>query len=402
MGSRRGRSRIPRSVEDRFWVVWAQGVGLEVAAGVAGVSLRTASSWVRQRGGVRPVPSRSGRDLTLEQRIAIQAGIAAGRSNAQIAREIGCHRSTVGRELARNVRPSELGRGRANQRRGYRSLKAQNRADEHRSRPKPRKLDENPVLREFVQDKLDQKWSPEQIANRLRTEHGKDSRMTISHEAIYQALYVHGAGGLKRELKAALRTGRTVRRPQRTQQRRSRIKNMTPIVDRPDEAWGRAVPGHWEGDLITGELNKTAVGTLVDRCSRYVMLLHLPDNHSAESVRDEMIKAIHRMPARIRKTVAWDQGIEMARHHEITDSTGVQVYFCNPHSPWERPTNENTNGLLRQFLPKSSDLSRFTREDLDEIEQLMNTRPRKALNWLTPIEHLTKVLEEDITVALTG
>lgn len=160
------------------------------------------------------------------------------------------------------------------------------------------------------------------------------------------------------------------------------------------------MPGHWEGDLITGELNRSAVGTLVDRCSRYVMLLHLPNDHGAEAVRDQMIDAIARMPARIRKTVTWDQGSEMARHLEITATTGVQVYFCNPHSPWERPTNENTNGLLREFLPKGANLSRYTRTDLDDIEDLMNNRPRKALNWLTPIEYLTKVLEED-TVALT-
>ena len=177
---------------------------------------------------------------------------------------------------------------------------------------------------------------------------------------------------------------------------------MTWIVDRPQEALGRAVPGHWEGDLITGALNKTAVGTLVDRCSRYTTLLHLPDGHDAEAVRDEMIAAIQRMPERMRQTVTWDQGSEMARHVEITATTGVQVYFCDPHSPWQRPTNENTNGLLREFLPKGTDLSIYTREELDKIEDLMNSRPRKALDWLTPIEHLSEVLEEDITVAGTG
>lgn len=365
---------------------------------MAGVSEGTAGSWVRQRGGVKPQPQRSADNLTLQDRVEIQAGIAAGRSNAQIARLIGCHRSTIGRELVRNRRPGDVGP--ANQRRGYRATIAQNRADAHRGRPKPRKLDENPVLRRYVQRRLTRRWSPEQISRRLRLLHGKDPRMTISHEAIYQALYVHGAGGLKRELKATLRTGRSMRRPKRSTDRRGRRPDLPSIVDRPEEALGRAVPGHWEGDLITGELNKTAVGTLVDRCSRYVMLLHLPDDHGAEAVRDEMIDAIARMPARIRKTVAWDQGSEMARHLEITATTGVNVYFCNPHSPWERPTNENTNGLLREFLPKSSDLSRYTRADLDQIEDLMNTRPRKALGWLTPIEYLTKVLEED-TVALT-
>jgi len=388
-------------VEDLFWAVWAQGVGVLAAAAAAGVSESIGRGWVRQRGGVKPRPqSNEDGALTLDQRIRIQAGIAAGDNNAQIARDVGCHRSTVGRELARNRRPSDVGP--ANQRRGYSASKAQERADSQRQRPKPRKLDENPVLRGYVQRKLTKRWSPEQIANRLRLMHGKDPEMTISHEAIYQAIYVRGAGGLKRELKARLRTGRRVRRPQRhASQRTPRIPDMVPIVDRPEEALGRAVPGYWEGDLITGEANKTAVGTLVDRCSRYVMLLHLPERHGAEEVRDEMIKAIRRMPARMRKSVTWDQGSEMARHLEITTTTGVQVYFCDPHSPWERPTNENTNGLLREFLPKGGNLSTYSREDLDEIEDLMNNRPRKALGWLTPIEHLTKVLEEDIAVALT-
>lgn len=396
-----GRSRIPRSVEDRFWALRVQGVEVVKAAEAVGVSQVTARRWVRQRGGVKPRPQRTGQDLTLEDRIEIQSGIAAGDNNAEIARRLGVHRSSVGRELARNRRPSDVGP--ANQRRGYSALKAQERADSQRRRDKARKLDENPVLRGYVQRKLKIHWSPEQISNRLRKIHGKDPQMTISHEAIYQAIYVHGAGGLKRELTAKLRTGRTVRRPQRSaQSRTSRIPDMVSIVDRPEEALGRAVPGYWEGDLITGEQNKTAVGTLVDRCSRYVMLLHLPERHGADEVHDEMIKAIHRMPARIRKNVTWDQGSEMARHLDITATTGVQVYFCHPHSPWERPTNENTNGLLREFLPKGGNLSTFTREDLDEIEDLLNNRPRKALDWFTPIEYLTKVLEEDITVALTA
>lgn len=396
-----GRSRTPRSVEDRFWVAWTQGLGLQAASQAAGVSERTVQKWVRQRGGVKPAPKSSGSDLTLEERIRIQAGIVAGHSNACIARAIGRTPGTVSRELRRNQRPSDIGP--ANRRRGYNALKAQERADDQRRRPKTRKLDENPVLHRYVQRKLKRRWSPEQISARLRLLHGKDPDMTISHEAIYQALYVNSAGGLKRELKATLRTGRTLRKPRRQAARRTtRIKDMTPIVDRPQEALGRAVPGHWEGDLITGELNKTAVGTLVDRCSRYVMLLHLPERHGADEVHDEMIKAIQRMPARIRKTVAWDQGSEMARHLDITATTGVQVYFCNPHSPWERPTNENTNGLLREFLPKGGDLSKYPREELDEIEDLMNNRPRKALGWLTPIEYLTKVLEEDIAVARTG
>ena len=367
----------------------------------AGVSEGTGRRWVRQRGGVKPKPHSSGNDLTLEERVTIQAGIAGGHSNAQIARMIGRSPSTVGRELRRNVRASDVGP--ANRRRGYKAIKAQERAEAQRRRPKLRKVDIDEALFDYVQDRLDNEWSPEQIANRLRLDHGEDPLMRISHEAIYQAIYVNTAGALQRELKAKLRSGRSVRKPQASSEhRRSRLPDMTMIVDRPDEANGRAVPGHWEGDLITGKLNQTAVGTLVDRCSRYTMLLHLPEDHGADAVRDAMTEAVERMPAQLRKTLTWDQGIEMAKHLQITDTTGVKVYFCNPHSPWERPTNENNNGLLRQYMPKGSDLSVHGRDDLDTYEDRLNNRPRKTLGWLTPIEYLTQVLEEDITVALTG
>src|SRR5690606_3619192 len=218
-------------------------------------------------------------------------------------------------------------------------------------RPKPRKLAINPVLREEVQAKLQRGWSPQQVSKWLHRMHGKDPRMTISHEAIYQCIYVNGAGGLRRELKTCLRTGRALRRPRGTTGRPGPVPNLVSITQRPEEAWGRAVPGYWEGDLIMGKDNKSAVGTLVDRCSRYVMLLHLPDGHSAEQVRDEMVNAVARMPAALRKSVTWDQGFEMRLHERITELTGLDIYFCDPHSPWQRPTNENTNGLLRQFLP---------------------------------------------------
>lgn len=395
-----GPVRIPRGVEDRFWAAWSQGLGVVAAAAAAGVSERTGHSWVRQRGGVKPNPHSSGNDLTIDERVKIESGIAAGHSNAQIARTIGRSPSTVGRELQRNVRPSDVGP--ANKRRGYRAVTAQQRAEAQRRRPKLRKVDTDEALFEYVQHRLDNDWSPEQIANRMRLDYGEDPQMRISHEAIYQAIYVNTAGCLRRELKAKLRTGRPLRKPRaRSEQRRSRMPDMAMIVDRPDEANGRAVPGHWEGDLITGKLNQTAVGTLVDRCSRYTMLLHLPEDHSADTVRDAMTEAVQRMPERLRRTVTWDQGIEMAKHLEITDTTGVKVYFCDPHSPWQRPTNENTNGLLRQYLPKGTDLSVHAREHLDTYEDNLNNRPRKTLGWLTPIEYLTQVLEEDITVALT-
>lgn len=395
-----GRSRISRQVEDRFWERWCSGLRLGEAARAAGVSENTARAWVRQRGGVKPRKSTAGGHLTLEDRIAIQAGIQAGMSNAGIAASIGRPRCTIGREIDRHSVRSAVGP--ANRRRSYRALKAQERAEQDAQRPKPRKLDVNPVLHAEVQNKLKKDWSPEQISNWLRRIHGEDPEMTISHEAIYQCIYVNSAGGLRRELKATLRTGRRLRNPRRRPtERRGRIKDMVGIVDRPQEALGRAIPGHWEGDLIMGEANKTAVGTLVDRCSRTVKLLHLPAGHSPAQVRDAMIEAIGGLPDALKMTITWDQGFEMHKHTQITAATGVQIYFCDPHSPWQRPSNENTNGLLRQYLPKGTNLSIHTRDDLDRIEQLLNERPRKTLNWLSPDEYLKQVLEQDIAVALT-
>ena len=392
--------RTTRRMEDRFWAQYSGGVGLEQAAAVAGVSWGTAKGWLRKRGGVKPTPSSDGNALSLDERIRIQAGVMAGESNAEIARQIGRHRSTVGEELKRNGWASA--RGPANQRRSYNALSAQRRADEQRRRPKPRKLDVNPTLHDEVQDKLDLDWSPEQITRWLHRIHGKDPEMTISHEAIYQCIYVNSAGGLRRALTARLRTGRKLRKPRRRpQERRGKIPDMPSIVERPDEAWGRAVPGYWEGDLIMGADNATAIGTLVDRCSRTIKLLHLPDGHSPEQVRDQMIAAVAGMPEALKLSITWDQGIEMHQHRAITEATGVQIYFCDPHSPWQRPTNENTNGLLRQYFPKGTDLSVHSRADLDHVEWLLNGRPRKSLDWLTPDEYLKQVLEEDITVALT-
>ena len=256
--------RTTRRMEDRFWVQWSRGVGVEEAAAAAGVSHGTAKGWVRKRGGVKPASSSSGTDLTLDDRVRIQAGVLAGQSNAEIARAIGRHRSTVGAELKRNAWPSA--RGPANQRRSYNALSAQKRAEAQRARPKLRKLDQNPVLHEAVQQKLKQDWSPEQISRWLYRIHGKDPEMTISHEAIYQCIYVNSAGGLRRELTAALRTGRKLRKPQRRpEQRRGRIADMVPIVERPEEALGRAIPGHWEGDLIMGANKHRACQTVCVR-----------------------------------------------------------------------------------------------------------------------------------------
>jgi IS30 family transposase len=277
----------------------------------------------------------------------------------------------------------------------YRAALAQAKSDARARRPKPAKLAGASALRAYVQDQLIHGWSPEQIRGRLVQDFPDDERMRVSHEAIYQALYVQGRGALRRELTVCLRTGRAVRKPRRRADARTeRIKDKVMISDRPAEADDRAVPGHWEGDLILGKDNASAVGTLVERTTRMVMLLHLPADHGAEAVRDAITAKIVTLPLHLRRSLTWDQGIELARHTELTFATDLPVYFCDPHSPWQRGTNENTNGLLRQYLPKSTDLSVHTADDLDTIAARLNTRPRKTLGFKTPTEALTQLLSE--------
>jgi transposase, IS30 family len=257
-------------------------------------------------------------------------------------------------------------------------------------------------LRAYVQTGLEADHSPEQIVLRLRRDFPDDPEMRVSHETIYQALYVQGRGGLRRELTAALRTGRTLRRPRGREQRRSRadMLDMVLITDRPAEVADRAVPGHWEGDLIVGKDSGSAIGTLVERSTGFVMLLHLPDKHGATEVRDQMIAAIGKMPEMLRKSVTWDQGIEMASHKQISIATGIDIYFCDPHSPWQRGTNENTNGLLRQYFPKSTDLSVFPEDYLDYVADKLNNRPRKRLDAMTPREALDELLSASIATSV--
>ena len=233
--------------------------------------------------------------------------------------------------------------------------------------------------------------SPEQIAGRLRVEFPDEPEMWVSHETIYKSLYVQGRGELRRELAACLRTGRAKRRHQ-GRINVGRISNMVMISDRPAEVTDRAVPGHWEGDLIIGKGSRSAIGTLVERSTRFVLLLHLPDRHDAISVRNEMIRAMGTLPAALRRSITWDQGVEMARHLEFTSATGIDVFFCDPHSPWQRGTNENTNGLLRQYFPKGTDLSVHDRAELDRVQDSLNSRPRKTLSYLTPAEQLAMLL----------
>jgi len=314
---------------------------------------------------------------------------AAGHGVRAIAREMDRDPATVSREL-RRVR---LPKGHS-VRTGYLASVAQADADVKARRPKAAKLSVNLPLRREVQDRLLKHHSPEQIARRLREEFPDDPEMWVSHETIYQSLYVQSRGGLTRELVKHLRTGRSMRKPhRRSEERRGRIPGMVNIAQRPAEIADRAVPGHWEGDLILGSLESgSAVGTLVERATRYVLLLHLPGGHTAEIVQEAMVAKMATLPEQLRLSLTWDQGAEMANHVQIADATGLSIYFCDPHSPWQRGTNENTNGLLRQYLPKGKDLTFYGPALLDNIAAELNGRPRKTLNWRTPAEALGALL----------
>jgi IS30 family transposase len=364
----------------------------------------------------------------------------------EIGRRLGRSGSTVSRELRRNA--ATRGGGLE-----YRATTAQWHAERSGRRPKPAKLTTNAALRTYVQDRLagaiaapggaavpgpavpwkgrrhgprqDRRWaaawSPQQIAHRLRLDFPEDETMRISHEAIYQALYIQGRGALRRELTACLRTGRALRVPRaRTRGRgKSHVGPEVLISQRPADAADRAVPGHWEGDLILG-LGSSAVGTLVERTTRFTMLLHLPRmpdhgcgarvkngpalaGHGAEAVRDAIARTITTLPEQLRRSLTWDQGAEMAQHAQLKIDTGLQVYFCDPHSPWQRGTNENTNGLLRQYFPKGTDLSAHSTDALEAVALALNTRPRKTLDWRTPAEAFDAALRSAQTsVATTG
>ncbi len=279
---------------------------------------------------------------------------------------------------------------------GYRASTAQADADRQARRPKPAKLATHLQLRREVQDRLRSNHSPEQIARRLREDFPDDPEMWVSHETIYQSLFVQARGGLKRELTRHLRTGRALRKPRRRPDQRSeRFAGRVMISDRPAEVADRGVPGHWEGDLILGSAESgSAVGTLVERATRFTMLLHLPGGHTADILAEAMIAKIVGLPGHLRRSLTWDQGVELARHVRIAEATQLSIYFCDPHSPWQRGTNENTNGLLRQYLPKGSDLSFYGPGLLDNIAAELNARPRKTLRWRTPAEALNELLSD--------
>jgi IS30 family transposase len=438
-----GRPPVARQEHRRrFWALVAAGVPSEDAAMEVGVSQPVGFRWFREAGGMPPshlAPSlklSSGRYLSFAEREEIALLRVEGHGVREVARRLGRAASTISRELRRNAatRGGNL---------DYRATTAQWHAERAARRPKRAKLAANAALRTYVQDRLagaviapdgtavpgpavpwkgrrhgrrqnrrwGMAWSPQQIAERLRFDHPDDESMRISHEAIYQALYVQGRGALKRELTACLRTGRALRVPRARSRGRGK-SFITPeilISERPAEAKDRAVPGHWEGDLILG-LQSSAIGTLVERTTRFTMLLHLPPmeghgaaprekngpalaGHGAEAVRDAITRTITSLPEQLRRSLTWDQGAEMAEHARLRIEAGLQVYFCDPHSPWQRGTSENTNGLLRQYFPKGTDLSAHGAEDLAAVAAALNSRPRKTLGWRTPAEALDAMLQ---------
>jgi IS30 family transposase len=424
-----------RDHRQRFWAAIARGRSSEDAAAEAGVSAAVGVRWFREGGGMPSVTRTplSGRYLSFGEREEITILRARGCGVRELARRLGRSPSTISRELRRNA--ATRGGGLE-----YRASTAQWHADRRGRRPKPAKLATNSALRRYVQDRLSgaverpggivvdgpsvvwvgrrhgrrqdrrwaKSWSPEQISGRLRLDFPDDESMRVSHEAIYQSLYVQGRGALRRELTACLRSGRALRVPRaRTRRGKHFVSGEVLISERPAEAEDRAVPGHWEGDLILG-LGSSAIGTLVERSTRFTMLLHLPPidghpgprvknvpalaGHGAEAVRDAIADAITTLPEQLRRSLTWDQGAEMAQHAQLRIETGLPVYFCDPQSPWQRGSNENTNGLLRQYFPKGTNLSRHSAEDLAAVAAALNGRPRKTLSWKTPAEALDEHL----------
>ncbi|MFF2952565.1 IS30 family transposase [Kitasatospora sp. NPDC057965] len=429
-----GRPPVRRDVERAFWLKIAEGLTSEDAALACGVSGPVGSRWFRDRGGMPSIQLSplSGRYLSFAEREEIALLRAQDTGVREIARRLGRSPSTISRELRRNA-ATRCGRL------DYRASIAQWKAELAAGRPKTAKLAADERLREYVQDRLagliqapdgrpapgpatqewkgrnkprrqDRRWatawSPEQIAKRLPVDYPDDESMRISHEAIYQALYVQGRGALERELVTCLRTGRALRVP-RSRARRKAAGHVTPdvmISERPAEVETRAVAGHWEGDLIIGT-NRSAIGTLVERTTRFTILVHLPRmegygveprvkngpalaGYGAEAMRKALTAQMANIPQQLRRSLTWDRGKELAQHAQLKADTGIAVYFADPHSPWQRGTNENTNGLLRQYFPKGTDLARWTARDLEAVAGALNTRPRKTLGWRTPAEAL--------------
>ncbi len=369
-----------------FWSELQRGEFITDAAAAVGTYRKQGTRWVAANGGVRPRRGRDlkGRCLSFAEREEIALGRAAGQSLRVIAARLGRSPSTISRELARNADP---------RRGGYRASSAHALAYHRASRPKSAKLATNLVLRLRVEQDLKKRYSPEQITGRLRADFPNDPEMWVSPETIYQSLYVQSRGALRRDLHRCLRTGRALRHPSRKPgQRKNRIPNMINIAERPPEVEDRAVPGAWEGDLIIGKQNQTAIGTLVERKTGYAMLVHLPTGYKPEQVRDALAAKIKTLPTSLRGSLTWDQGPEMRDWERVHIDADIDIYFCDPHSPWQRGTNENFNGLLRQYFPKGTDLSVHGADDLDRVAAEINDRPRKRLAFKKPIELIGDLL----------
>jgi IS30 family transposase len=384
--ARLGRPELPREVQVAFWDGIRAGLGAEAAGAAAGVSRRAVWKWLRQAGGVKGngPAAVSGRFLQTWEREEIAVGLAAGLSCRAIAARLapGRSASTVSREVRRN-----------SVRGVYRGQLAGRQARLRARRPKPAKLAVNGELREWVQARLELRWSPEQVSAALRREFPGRAEMRVSAETIYQSIYVQGRGALRRELAACLRTGRAMRKPGRAAgERRGKIPGMVNISERPAEAADRAVPGHWEGDLIEGRAGKSQIGTLVERTTRFTMLVPLPDGKSAPAVAAALVPVIAGLPGALRRSLAWDQGSEMAQHARIAVAADCEVYFCDPHAPWQRGSNENTNGLLRQYFPKGTEMPSDPGR-LRAVADELNGRPRKTLGWKTPAEAMAALLD---------
>jgi IS30 family transposase len=380
-----GRKGLTQAEQDRLWVVRAEGLSNAELVRRLGLSKRQVEHLLEVCGGIRPRGRRrrAARCLSLAEREEISRGIARGDSDRQIGRALGRSHTTVSREVRR-----------CGGRRRYRAHFADQEAWHRARRPKLGKLERCSQLAGVVAERLRLDHSPQQIAGWLAREYPDNEGMRVSHETIYRSLYVQSRGALKRELTRHLRSGRALRRPRgstRRGQGRGRIIDMTLISERPPEVEDRAVPGHWEGDLLMGT-KTNAIATLVERQTRYCQLVALPEGFRADRVREALAMSITTLPEQLRRSLTWDQGHEMAEHQQFSVESGVTVYFCDPRSPWQRGSNENTNGLLRQYFPKGKSLAGITQQQLDEVAAKLNGRPRQTLSWMTPAQKLAELI----------
>ena len=377
-----GVRQLPQQVQDELWSRWKGGEHLGTISRAMGLSRGSIHHVLILRGGIAPPPRRRARySLTLNEREEISRGLAAGLSIRQIARSLGRCPSTVSREVDRNFGPA-----------CYRASDADSRAWRNARRPKPCRLATCAKLRSIVSEKLELDWSPEQISAWLKRQFPEDEEMHVSHETIYRTLFVQARGALKKELIGHLRAARRIRQPKalRSGAKQGRIIDAVSIRERPAEADDRAIPGHWEGDLLVGN-RQTQIATLVERQTRFTMLIKIPSKDT-RGVVSALSRHVRKLPRELRRSLTWDRGHEMAAHKDFTVATKVQVYFCDPRSPWQRGSNENTNGLLRQYFPKGADLSVYSQDQLDQVALRLNQRPRKTLGFDTPADKLATVL----------